>query len=405
MTRMRHDARKTEIASSDAQPRIAFYAPLKPPDHAHPSGDRHIARLLWQALERTGAQVHLASRYRSRESNGDEARQRRIRSVGERLADRLIRRYRKLPPALRPTLWFTYHLYYKAPDWLGPRVSRALGIPYVVAEASFAPKRDKPPWQMVHRATGAAITSADAIVALNPDDVACVLPLLSDGDTRVHTIAPFLDLTPWPGESDAPDRPQRAALAARLDLDADVPWLVCVGMMRPGDKVASYQLLAAALEHLREHDWRLLVVGDGVAASDVEAALAPLCDRVRYLGKLDSRSVADTLVACDVYVWPAVNEAFGMAFLEAQACGLPVVAGNTRGVPAVVADERTGVLCPLDAVAIAAAIQRLLGDPKLRAQMGHEARLYVTSRHGLEAGAAMLSQILAPLSPASGVRR
>ena len=44
-------------------------------------------------------------------------------------------------PAAAPELWFTYHLYHKAPDWLGPRIAGALGIPYVVAEASFAPKQ------------------------------------------------------------------------------------------------------------------------------------------------------------------------------------------------------------------------------------------------------------------------
>ena len=41
----------------------------------------------------------------------------------------------------RPDLWFTYHLYYKAPDLVGPLVAGALGIPYAVAEASVAHKR------------------------------------------------------------------------------------------------------------------------------------------------------------------------------------------------------------------------------------------------------------------------
>ena len=61
--------------------------------------------------------------------------------------------------------------------------------------------------------------------------------------------------------------------------------------------------------------------------------------------------------AADLYLWPAINEAYGMAFLEAQAAGLPVIAGRTGGVPAVVAADETGLLTPVgDAHAFAAAV-------------------------------------------------
>ena len=134
--------------------RIAFYAPLKSPRHPRPSGDRAIARLFIEAFERGGHTVELASEFRSREGNGDEFLQKRLRDVGQRLGRRLARRLLARPLSERPAVWFTYHLYYKAPDWIGPAVARALDIPYIVAEASFAPKRDRPPWQIVHRAVG-----------------------------------------------------------------------------------------------------------------------------------------------------------------------------------------------------------------------------------------------------------
>ena len=60
-------------------------------------------------------------------------------------------------------------------------------------------------------------------------------------------------------------------------------------------------------------------------------------------------------------VWPAVNEAYGIALLEAQAAGLPVAAGRTGGVPDVVRDGRTGALCPVgEPVAFAETVARLL---------------------------------------------
>src|SRR5258708_24281091 len=64
----------------------------------------------------------------------------------------------------RPELWFTYHLYYKAPDWLGPAVSEALGIPYVIAEASYAPKRAHGPWAFGHEGSAAAIRKAALVL-------------------------------------------------------------------------------------------------------------------------------------------------------------------------------------------------------------------------------------------------
>jgi hypothetical protein len=106
--------------------RIAFYAPMKPPDHPVPSGDRRMSRLLIAALGRAGHEVELASRLRSREGTGSPERQARLRRVGAGLARRLLRRYHARPPAQRPRAWLTYHLYYKAPDWIGPAVCEAL---------------------------------------------------------------------------------------------------------------------------------------------------------------------------------------------------------------------------------------------------------------------------------------
>ena len=82
--------------------RVAFYAPLKPPDFPIPSGDRTVARLLMRALGAAGHEVEIASRFRSRDGGGDPARQDRMRRIGGRLAKRLIRRYAARPAGARP---------------------------------------------------------------------------------------------------------------------------------------------------------------------------------------------------------------------------------------------------------------------------------------------------------------
>ena len=121
--------------------RVAFYAPLKPPDHPVPSGDRRMARLLIQALGLAGHEVEIAARLRSWHAHPDPARQARLEGIGQALAERLLRRYRARPATARPRAWLTYHLYYKAPDWIGPRVAAGLDIPYLLAEASLAGDR------------------------------------------------------------------------------------------------------------------------------------------------------------------------------------------------------------------------------------------------------------------------
>ena len=104
-------------------PRIAFYAPMKSPDHPTPSGDREIARLTIRALETAGFAVDLASDLRIFDKDGDPDLQASLVTKADQIAREISTRYRNAPP----DLWFTYHCYYKAPDLIGPKVSAALG--------------------------------------------------------------------------------------------------------------------------------------------------------------------------------------------------------------------------------------------------------------------------------------
>jgi len=371
--------------------RVAFYAPLKPPGHPVPSGDREMARLWLRALERGGHRPLLAARLRSYEGRGDGERQRRIAALGARLARRLVGRWRAAPPGERPDCWLTYHPYYKAPDWIGPPVCAALGIPYLVAEASHAPRRAGGPWAAGHRATEQAVAAAAAVLVLNPRDRPCLEPLAG---ARLRAFAPFIDCRWWcpAGDREA----QRAALAARLGLPAGEPWLVTVAMMRPGAKLASYRLLAAALGRLRARRWQLVVAGDGAAHGEVAACLrGAAAGRVTLTGRLGGEEVRALLRAADLYLWPAVDEAFGVALLEAAACALPVVAGREGGVAAVVRDRLGGLLvAPRDPEALAAAAGALLDDPLRRAAMGAAAREQAVRVHGIETAARRLDAIL-----------
>ncbi len=379
--------------------RIAFYAPLKAPDHPVPSGDRQMARLLIAALEAAGHDVELTSRLRSWDGQGDRARQARLQGLGAALARRAVRRFEKRSARDRPQAWFTYHLYYKAPDWIGPQVARALGIPYLVAEASLAHKRAGGPWDLGHRATVAALDQAAAVILLNPTD-AEILP----HQDRLWQLDPFLDPAPYRAAA-AGRAEHRARLADDLGLDTEAVWIVAVAMMRPGDKLASYGVLAEALHKLADRPWQLILVGDGSERPEVEATFAwarPTAQgvRVHFAGALEGPDLARLYAACDLYAWPAVNEAYGMAFLEAQAAGLPVVAGRSGGVPVVVRDGETGLLAaPGDSAAFAVALGALLDDPVKRQGFAAAAPAAVAARHSLAAASRRLNRILHGVVP------
>ena len=357
--------------------KVAFYAPMKPPDHPVASGDRALARGLVAALRLAGHDVQVASRLRTFDRAGDERTQAQHARDGAREASRLFAEYAKTGA---PDAWFTYHLHHKAPDHVGPRVARALDLPYLVAEASIAPRQANGRWRRGHEAALAAIRDADAVLFLNPADAHEVRKARAP-DAPWFSLAPFVDAQRFlPAPGPRPPGPVRIATVA---------------MMREGAKLASYRMLAAALTMLRDHDFRVVVVGDGPARREVEAMLAPLAGRIALAGARDEAGVAAALRECDLLAWPAVDEAIGIALLEAQACGLPVVSGRTPGVAGVVVDECTGLLTPPGNVeAFAAALRRLVVDASLCVRMGQAAAAHVRARHDLPQAAARLDSIL-----------
>jgi rhamnosyl/mannosyltransferase len=144
------------------------------------------------------------------------------------------------------------------------------------------------------------------------------------------------------------------------------------------------------IEAMRGLDAQLRIIGTGAEAAALarRIAAAGLGDRVALTGFLPQPAVKHLLHAARVFAFPSVTaaEAFGIAQLEAMACGLPVV--NTAlptAVPEVARDGREGrCVPPGDPVALRAVLRRLLDTPEEAARLGAAAQRRAEAAYGLD---------------------
>ncbi|WP_421358792.1 glycosyltransferase family 4 protein [Agrobacterium rosae] len=359
--------------------KIAFYCPLKSPNHPVPSGDRLMARLLMQAMRLGGHEVEVVSELRSflRQPDGDdlESLKREAQAEKERIAADWLRDG-------KPDIWFCYHPYYKARDFLGPELCQRFGVAYVTAEASYSPKRNKMGWAETQAGLLTDLRLAAVNICFTHRDRDGLRK--ADADIRCTMLPPFIDASTF---TVVPPSPTRYRMAT-------------VAMMRAGDKLGSYQALAGALKLLpQDLPWTLDIIGDGPERETVQRILGAI-DRSRLIwhGERNAADIANILSHAAIYVWPGHGEAYGLAYLEAQAAGLPVVAERIAGVPEVVRDGETGILTePGDTRAYADALVSLMTNDDMSRRMAETARRFATDERSLENAAITLNNILTHL--------
>jgi glycosyltransferase involved in cell wall biosynthesis len=140
--------------------------------------------------------------------------------------------------------------------------------------------------------------------------------------------------------------------------------------------------------HACEQELREFVAAEGLQA------------RVRFAGPVER--VDDWLRAADLYVFPTEDEAFGLALVEAMACGLPCVTTRIGGLRDFVVDEVNAVAVPTrDEVALAAACGSLLASEGRRATLGAAARRTAVERFGLAAVVGAYASLLDELAAAT----
>lgn len=176
---------------------------------------------------------------------------------------------------------------------------------------------------------------------------------------------------------------------------SDVPSILFLGNVSIAKGVEDLIEAAARLRH----PFRLVLVG-GDEPKGMSARLHSrtvqlgIAEQVVFAGPAYGADKHERLRSADVFVLPSHVEALPMALLEAMANGLPVIATRVGAIPSVVESEHNGLLIePRDVLALALALERLLGDANLRTRLGTNARQLAHERYSVDRAADELMQL------------
>ena len=179
-----------------------------------------------------------------------------------------------------------------------------------------------------------------------------------------------------------PDPGTRRELRKELGWEHRFVW-ISVGRF---EAPKNHRTLIEALALLEQETGLLVLIGDGNMRNEIEELTFTLgiTSRVCFLGV--RKDIPQLMNAADAYVMSSRWEGLPMSLLEAQACGLPVVATNVGGVPEIVRNGITGVLTPAgNPLALASAMRTLMeASPASRKAMGLAARQRVLNQFSLE---------------------
>lgn len=189
--------------------------------------------------------------------------------------------------------------------------------------------------------------------------------------------------------------PRAAALAAS-GLDPQRRWLICVAQSRPEKRLDAIVRVAARVIAARpDSPIGFVYVGDGDTVPPARALAESLGIAAQFHFAGRQNDLVPFYRSADFMVHAAEMESFGLAIVEAMACGLPVVACAAAGPRETILDGQTGVLVGLnDFDAFTSAVLDYIDKPALRAQHGRAARAHVLSRYSMQRQAADLARYI-----------
>ncbi len=285
----------------------------------------------------------------------------------------------------------------------GHLASLLYGIPHVVTAHSLEPLR---PWKAEQLGGGYALSSwcertaveaAAAVIAVSNgmrDDVLAAYPAVPA--ERVRVIRNGIDTSEY-----SPD--PATDVLDRYGVDPGRPSVIFIGRVTRQKGLPVLLRAAAGIDQAAQ----LVICAGQADTPELEAEVSDLARELRanrsgviwLSGMLAKPEVIQLLTHATVFACPSLYEPLGIVNLEAMACGTAVVGSRVGGVPEVVADGETGLLVPPgEPAALAGAINRLLADEHLAAEMGRLGRARAEAEFGWAAVAAQTAALYAELA-------
>lgn len=286
--------------------------------------------------------------------------------------------------------------------WL---LKSTLGKPYVIY--TYAKEILEPlPTEWHHRNFQRALNEADRIVTISQYTGEQLVQLGVD-PSKIVMVYPGVDTKVF-----RPDPAAGQTIRARHGLSEDQPVLLTVARLIPRK---GHDQVIAALPAISEQspDVVYLIVGTGPAEDwlRTHAQEKGVADRVILAGHVPDEELADYYNAADVFIMPNREsgtdiEGFGIVFLEANACGKPVVGGRSGGAVDAIADGKSGFLVnPHSPQDIAEAVIRLLADPSLARRMGEQGRVRAQQEFTWKRAARQVQALTAEVTAATEGKR
>lgn len=288
------------------------------------------------------------------------------------------RRWREALRSYAPRI---VHAHFGSAAMPASALARALGLPLVVTyhgvDITVAPRSDRQ-----RRARQAGFAAADGVIAVS-QFIAHALRENGCPEHKIHVHSIGIDTDKFV-PSDGPRDPATVLFVGRL----------------VEKKGAIHLVRAMTAVRAAVPEARLVIVGEGSERPRLEAESAARGIPVEFRGVQPPAAVRALMQRATVLCGPSVversgnTEGLGMVFVEAQACGCPVVVSDAGGAPESLRPGESGSLVPpADPDALAAALIPLLRDPDLAARMGAAARAHVLERFDLRRQTALLESL------------
>jgi phosphatidylinositol alpha-1,6-mannosyltransferase len=249
----------------------------------------------------------------------------------------------------RPGIVFCGHLHLAPLAWL---VARLRGARLVVQLHGVEA------WARASRLRRAAIEAADLVLCVSRHTRRCVLGWAAVAPERVLVVPNTVADVFVPGDS--------SAFRTALGLDRQ-RILLTVGRMDRGERYKGHERVIAAIPALvrHGHDVVYAVAGDGDDRPRLEvlARESGAADRVRFLGAISKKALAEAYRGADLFVMPSTGEGFGIAYLEAMASGTRALGLDAGGARDPLAASALGTVAPAS-VDLAETIAHLLDRPQ-----------------------------------------